>query len=224
MAADVSSRVTAQEPDFFVNDPKCPKKAPWCSSDEKSWISEDVTLSFRGGGNSKIFGICSPRKSGKMNPCLTFFFQGGWNHQPVLHVVLQFSSMQSISPLEDFFPSPLRSCEISHLSTRWLACRRKGGEHSARTPLSSTWRRYSAGWISLQTKCWGRAFDWRVTLKLVTSNFLSVFLHTISGVNLTTTWSFAATDSIDGDSVGKAQILNDFNRFWMPTVWISNCE
>ena len=29
-------------------------------------------------------------------------------------------------------------------------------------------------------------------------------------MNLTTTWSFAATDSIDGDSVGKAQILIDF--------------
>ena len=40
--------------------------------------------------------------------------------------------------------------------------------------------------------------------------FVNIFLRTISGVNLTTTWSFAATDSIDGDSVCKAQILFDF--------------
>ena len=41
--------------------------------------------SFLGGGNSKIFGIFTPkmRKSSK----LTYIFQMGWNHQPVLLVV-----------------------------------------------------------------------------------------------------------------------------------------
>ena len=68
MASGVSSRVTAQEPDFFVNDPKCPKKAPWCSSDEKSWISEDVTLSFLGVVNSRIFWDFFTPKIGEDEP------------------------------------------------------------------------------------------------------------------------------------------------------------